>query len=242
MRACQEDQGYARRGRAVWRARRVPEARLLARRQGRVRCRQHPVLGLTWVRAHAQRGGGWLLALSRLSLAGLEFVGATLSPEDTSLGERKAGCSVSLPTSWCMGRRFCDVMARWTSVFEESRSKWTGLGWTSPSGARRLMASCPGKAADRAGAGCRMLSSASPRALTTRVTAFAACRRGGRPALRGCVRRSPASTSRAPRSSLTRSPPMRSHSGRSASRLTTDSTRARRLQISSVPLYPLEFI
>ena len=72
-----------------------------------------------WVRAHAQRGGGWLLALSRLSLsARLEFVGATLSLEGTSLGGRKAGCSVSLPTSWCMGRRLCDVMARWTSAFE----------------------------------------------------------------------------------------------------------------------------
>lgn len=49
------------------------------------------MLGLTWVRAHTQRGDGWLLALSRLSLAGLEFVGATLSPEDTSLGRAKGG-------------------------------------------------------------------------------------------------------------------------------------------------------
>lgn len=100
-------------------------------------------------------------------------------------------CSVSLPTSWCMGRRLCDVMARWTSAFEGSRSKWTGLGWASPSGARRLTASCLGRAADRAGAGCRMLSSASSRALTTRATAFAACRRGGEDRLRegACVDR-----------------------------------------------------
>lgn len=221
----------------------MPEARLLARRHVRARCRRHPVVGLTWVRAHLHRGGGWPLALSRLPLsARLEFVGATLSLEGTSLGGRKAGCSVSLPTSWCMGRRLCDVMARWTSAFEGSRSKWTGLDWTSPSGARCLTASCPGRAADRAGAGCRVLSSASSRALTTRATASAACRRGERPALRGCVRRSPASTSRAPRSSRIRSPPMRSRSGRSASRLTTGSTRARQPQISSVPLYPPEFI
>lgn len=219
----------------------MPEARLLARRQGRVRSRQRLV--------GSDVGAGASPARGRVAAGAIEAVPSGARVRRCHALARghfprgaKGGCSVSLPTSWCMGRRLCDVMARWTSAFEGSRSKWTGLGWTSPSGARRPTASCPGRAADRAGAVCRMLSSASSRALTTRATAFAACRRGGRPALRGCVRRSPASTSRAPRSSRTRSPPMRSHSGRSASRLTTDSTRARRPQISSVPLYPLEFI
>lgn len=79
------------------------------------------------MRAQAQRGGGWLLVLSRLSLAGLEFVGATLSPEDTSLGERKAGCSVSLPTFWCMGRRLCAVMARRARAFEGASTQMDGF-------------------------------------------------------------------------------------------------------------------
>lgn len=194
------------------------------------------------MRAQAQRGGGWLLALSRLSLAGLEFVGATLSPEDTSLGERKAGCSVSLPTFWCMGRRLCAVMAKRLERSRGRRLKWTGSAWTSPSRARHFMASCPSRAADRAGAGCRMLSSASSRALTTRATAFAACRRGEGSDPRGRARQSPASTSWVPRPSRTRSPPMRPRSGRPASRLTTGLTRARQPRISAVPLYPLEFI
>ena len=66
-------------------------------------------------RTFTGRTGG-LLALSKLPLsAWLEFVGATL--EGASLRECAKRCSVSLPTSWYMRLRLCDVMARQVRAF-----------------------------------------------------------------------------------------------------------------------------
>jgi transposase-like protein len=66
-------------------------------------------------RTFTGRTGG-LLALSKLPLSAWpEFVGATL--EGASLRERAKRCSVSLPTSWYMRLRLCDVMARQVRAF-----------------------------------------------------------------------------------------------------------------------------
>lgn len=66
-------------------------------------------------RTFTGRTGG-LLALSKLPLSTwLEFVGATL--EGASLRECARRCAVSLPTSWYMRARLCDVMARQVRAF-----------------------------------------------------------------------------------------------------------------------------
>ena len=183
-------------------------------------------------RTFTARTGG-LVALSKLPLGTwLAYVDATL--EGASLRGCAKRCSVSLPTSWYMRMRLCDVMGSQlrafrggagTSVQVDEVYLDESLKGRNPEG---LMPRGPHRHGGESG--CHGLSKLKIGVVTgvnARGTASARWPPGARPASRGCGPRSPGWTWPAPGWPPTGSAPTSGPSGRRGWRPTTGTTRRR---------------